>query len=210
MLLDEILPVYDFTEVHTILIEANPEVAFSAMMDVTISEISSIMRLLFFLRELPERAVGRKITSMSSSEPMLSSMLNNGFTRLGEQDSREVVFGLIVPEKIGRVWHKSSNLDAPISNSKEFFAFNNPGYLKVVANLLVKDSGTPGIVIMRTESRTRALSDHARKSFAPYWRIIRPFSGLIRRLWLKGIKRRAEQVSYKSICQEKDLSADRV
>jgi hypothetical protein len=29
--------------------------------------------------------------------------------------------------------------------------------------------------------------------FRPYWVFIRPWSGLIRRLWLKSIKRRAEK-----------------
>lgn len=199
MLLDEILPEYDFTEVHTIGVKADLETVFSAIMETTPAEISSIMRFLFFLRSLPEKAVGRKDMTMNSREPMLSSMLNDGFTKLAEENSREVVFGLIVPGKIGRVWCKSSNLEVPVSNTREFFDFNHPGYLHVVANLLVEDTGKPGLVTIRTESRTRALSDQARKNFTPYWRIIRPFSGLIRRLWLRGIKRRAEQVSTKLV-----------
>jgi hypothetical protein len=198
MLLDDLLPDYDFTEVHSIQIKADPETAYDAIMETTPAEISSIMRLLFFLRDLPEKAVGRKTTAMDNREPMLSSMLNNGFTKLAEKKPHEVVFGLIVPEKIGRVWVKSSNLDIPVSDTKEFFAFNDPGYLLVVANLLIEENGEQGFVTIRTESRTRALSYHARENFTPYWRIIRPFSGLIRRLWLRGIKRHADRYSMES------------
>jgi hypothetical protein len=34
--------------------------------------------------------------------------------------------------------------------------------------------------------------DDAHRTFAVYWRIIRPGSGIIRRSWLEAIKRRAE------------------
>ena len=112
---------------------------------------------------------------------------------LAEQTPHELVFGLIVPGKIGRVWHKSSGNRVLPATAADFFAFRHPGFLWVVANMLVEDAGIPGIVTVRTESRTRALSYNARKDFTPYWRIIRPFSGLIRMLWLRGIKRRAER-----------------
>lgn len=45
---------------------------------------------------------------------------------------------------------------------------------------------------LTTETRIHAGTDAARRSFAVYWRIIRPGSGIIRRSWLEAIKRRAE------------------
>ncbi len=45
---------------------------------------------------------------------------------------------------------------------------------------------------LTTETRVHAGTDAARRSFAIYWRIIRPGSGIIRRSWLEAIKRRAE------------------
>jgi hypothetical protein len=45
---------------------------------------------------------------------------------------------------------------------------------------------------LTTETRVHAGTDAARRSFAVYWRIIRPGSGIIRRSWLEAIKRRAE------------------
>jgi hypothetical protein len=198
MLLDELFPAYDFTEVHSIRVKSSPEAAFRAVIEVTPGEINGIMRLLFFLRALPERMVGRADWAMNSRQPMLSEMFKSGFTRLAEQEPREIVFGVIAPGSIGRVWQQSSGKEVKPLNAAEFFAFSNPDYLHVVANILVSDASEPGFVIIRTESRTRALSRKSCKNFTPYWRVIRPFSGLIRRLWLRGIKRRAEREQAKA------------
>jgi hypothetical protein len=45
---------------------------------------------------------------------------------------------------------------------------------------------------LTTETRVFAQTDKSRRSFAIYWRLIRPGSGIIRRSWLEAIKRRAE------------------
>jgi hypothetical protein len=64
--------------------------------------------------------------------------------------------------------------------------------------MCVQETNTPGMVVVYTESRTKGLSLRSVKDFTPYWYIIRPWSGLIRRLWLRGIKRIAEQETTKS------------
>lgn len=43
-----------------------------------------------------------------------------------------------------------------------------------------------------TETRVYAATDSAARTFKVYWRIIRPGSDIIRRSWLRAIKRRAE------------------
>ncbi|MFC2013527.1 hypothetical protein ACFLU8_01385 [Chloroflexota bacterium] len=192
MLLDDFLPTYDFTEVHSIPIKASPEVVFRAIKELTLAEISSIVRLLFFIRSLPEKAVGRNGLAMNIREPLLSNMLKIGFLTLAEQPPHEFVFGIIVPGNIGRFWHKASSLDISLTDIHGFLAFNHPDYVCVVVNFLVEDADEAGFITVRTESRSRALSSKARKNFTPYWRIIRPFGGLIRRLWLQGIKNRSE------------------
>ncbi len=190
MLLDDWLPKYDFTEVHTIKIKSSPEAAYRAIKETTMAEISGMVRLLFTLRELPEKLAGRGIFEMKSQRPLIE----DGFTKLDEQVPRELVVGLIVPGMIGRVWNQSSRLDnIEVTDAQAYSCFCQPDYLKVVANMLVEDTDEPGVVRVRTESRTKGLSDKARKNFRPYWAIIRPWSGLIRRLWLKAIKRRAER-----------------
>ena len=192
MLLDEILPKYDFTEVHSLRIKATPETAYRVMKEMTMSDMSWIVAFLMNLRELPEKLIGRKAVSIKN-KPLFDENSRNGFVKLAEKESSEYVFGMIVPGDIGRVWKKTSGVIKNPSNAEDFFAYKNPDFLWVVANMLVEETGAPGWVNVRTESRTMALSPRARKRFAPYWRIIRPFSGLIRRLMLRAIKRLAEK-----------------
>ena len=46
--------------------------------------------------------------------------------------------------------------------------------------------------LLATETRVRCTDDAARRSFARYWRVVRPFSGLIRTEALRAIRRTAE------------------
>jgi hypothetical protein len=198
MLIDKYLPKYDFTEVHAIKIKATPEVVYRAMMDTTLEEIHGFVRFLFNLRALPEKLAGRKENPLASplktnQKSLLAQMLDSNFVKIEEQAPREIVFGLIVPGSIGRVWQKSSAQILKFSSAAEFLAFKNPAFLHVIANFTLADAPEPGYVIIRTESRTKGLSEKARTSFRPYWWVIRPWSGLIRRLWLKAIKHRAEK-----------------
>ena len=45
---------------------------------------------------------------------------------------------------------------------------------------------------LETETRVFLTDAPSRRRFAAYWLVIRPFSGLTRRLWLRAAKRRAE------------------
>jgi hypothetical protein len=203
MLLDKYLPKWDFTEVHTIKIKSSAEAAYKAMQETTMKELHCFVRLLFNMRSLPEKLAGRKENSLSpeafpDNKSLIDQMLKNDFIKIEEQPPREIVFGLIVPGSIGRVWEKSSGKLLKFSDANEFLTFNKPDFLHVIANLSIDDAPKAGYVIVRTESRTMGLSEKARRNFRPYWFIIRPWSGLIRRLWLKAIKRRAESNTYES------------
>jgi hypothetical protein len=46
----------------------------------------------------------------------------------------------------------------------------------------------PGGSRLATETRVRALDDRARNGFRLYWLAIGPFSGLIRRRWLRAVQ----------------------
>ena len=46
---------------------------------------------------------------------------------------------------------------------------------------------------LTTETRVKAADARTRAGFRLYWLVIRPFSGLIRREWLRAIARRAER-----------------
>ena len=197
MLLDKYLPEYDFTEVHTKKIKASMEIAYQAMQETTLGEIHWFVKFLFYMGAVPERLAGRKENPlvspvMTGDRPLLKDMLESEFVRLDEEAPREIVFGLIVPGSIGRVWKESSAKILTFPTADAYLAFNDPAFLRVIANFTITPAPEPGYVVIRTESRTKGFSDKARKSFRPYWWTIRPWSGLIRRLWLNAIKRRAE------------------
>jgi hypothetical protein len=45
--------------------------------------------------------------------------------------------------------------------------------------------------LLRTETRVAAVDERARRAFRRYWRLVGPFSALIRRRWLAAAARRA-------------------
>jgi hypothetical protein len=195
MLLDKYMPEFDVTEVHSIRIKASTEIAYQAFKELTLAEISGIVRLLFWLRALPEKPAAKKLLQINYSKPLLKSMLQNGFVPLQEEPPDEFVFGLLAPGDIGRFWKKSASYNVMIKDADSFMAFTNPDYVRVIANFSITPAEKSGYVIVRTESRSKGLSKQAFDQFSLYWAFIRPWSGLIRRLWLRGIKTHAEQKS---------------
>ena len=69
---------------------------------------------------------------------------------------------------------------------EDFAAFDEPGYAKMAVDLRYVDGR------LVTETRVFLTSRDARRRFRAYWLVIRPFSGLTRRSWLRAAKRRAE------------------
>lgn len=66
-----------------------------------------------------------------------------------------------------------------------------PGTVATMNFLVTPDGG--GGSNVSTETRVFAATAPAARAFAVYWRIIRPGSDIIRRSWLRAIKRRAEK-----------------
>jgi len=69
---------------------------------------------------------------------------------------------------------------------RDFAAFDEPGYAKMAVDLRYDDGK------LVTETRVLLTSAEARRAFRAYWLLIRAFSGLTRRSWLRAAKRRAE------------------
>jgi hypothetical protein len=56
-----------------------------------------------------------------------------------------------------------------------------PGTVRVAVNFLIAGGR------LSTETRIEAVDDAARRAFLRYWRVVGPFSAVIRRRWLKQI-----------------------
>jgi hypothetical protein len=111
--------------------------------------------------------------------------LRTGFLLLAQDPGREIVIGMLViaphlPE-------------SRIRTADQFAALDGPGYAKATLSFAVQEI-RPGISGVRTETRVYATDSRTKRRFARYWRLIYPGSALIRRMWLRAIRLRADRV----------------
>ena len=185
-LLDEVLPRYDFRERHSTVVAAPRPAVWNAIESVTLAEMP-VVGALFALRSLPARLGGRPGLPRVQDEPVLAQLYETGFAKLAEDPGRELVFGLI-----DQMWKRRGET-AEIEDGAEFLAFERAGFVKAAMNFRLSDR--PAGTLLETETRVLATDAGARRGFGRYWLLIRPASGLIRRIWLRAIARRATQAA---------------
>jgi hypothetical protein len=49
----------------------------------------------------------------------------------------------------------------------------------------------PGVTLLTTETRIYATDSVSQRKFARYWSVVYPGSALIRRMWLRAIRKRS-------------------
>jgi hypothetical protein len=180
MAIDEVVPSYQFGEHHEILVAATPEQVLRAARLVTAGEIR-FFRLLTWLRSprLPGRG-GESILNAGGDRPILDVALRSGFVLLREEAGREIVIGAVV----------CCGSRVPPRSAEEFQALSG-SLARAVMNFHVEDVGG-GQSRLVTQTRVATTDARSERVFARYWRVIYPGSALIRRMWLRAIKARAE------------------
>lgn len=185
MLLDELMPRYDFHEVHSVVIRAAPGDVLAAIRAVAPAEMR-LVGMLFALRALPTLLLGRGPgIRPAAGRPLLDQALEVGFVLLGEAPQQEIVVGTV-----GAFWSLRGGPSVTLASAAEFVAFARPGYAKAAMNFSMEP--VDGSIRLRTETRILATDPVSRRRFARYWRMIHAGSALIRRAWLAAIRRRAE------------------
>ena len=121
-----------------------------------------VVRALFCLRGLRKAPTGSLWDAMGAE----------GFRLHGE----DTLVG------VGKPWLVRGSM----LQGENFADFDEPGYAKMAMDLRYIDGR------LVTETRVFLTSRDARRAFRAYWLVIRPFSGLTRRSWLRAAKRRAE------------------
>ena len=109
-----------------------------------------------------------------------------GFTLLGEDPGREVVLGIA-----GRFWALDERgAMLRLTDARAFDEFKQPGAAKAAANVRCEalDAAT---TLLSTETRVHCIDATARRRFAFYWALIKPFSGWLRHEMLAGMRRHA-------------------
>jgi len=180
--LDLYAPVYQFSEFHSVRVMAPRDRVYQAIKDVTPDEIR-LFRTLTWLRRFG-RPGPESILNAPEHLPILEVATRTSFLLLAEEPDREIVVGTLVMAPRG--WRPKRR-----PTPEDFKALREPGFAIAAMNFLVEDAGS-GACIVTTETRIYATDASARRRFARYWRVIYPGSALIRRMWLRAVKRRAE------------------
>jgi len=179
--LDEFMPAWQFSELHTTRVKATPERVFRAIREVTANEIL-FFRTLTWIRRLG-RSGPESILNAPERKPILDVATQTTFLQLAEEPNREIVLGTLVVAPRGTV------ISEPTPAG--FKALERPGFAKAAMNFHIEADGAGGS-ILSTETRVYATDGASKRRFAAYWRVIYPGSALIRRMWLHAIVRRAE------------------
>lgn len=177
--LDEIMPEYQFYERHSIRIHALPGPAMHAVRESTWGDLKSLITLLK-IRGAVLRTPYQDTGAFASDKRVFDMFASPGSLVGGSEDELVMAWG--------------ANLQAKrpleVRTLREFADYRQHGAVKMCMNFNVQDAGG-GWSTVTSETRVLALLDSTR-GVATYWRLIVPGSGLLRRQWLDGIKRRAE------------------
>ncbi|BAM86822.1 conserved hypothetical protein [Bradyrhizobium oligotrophicum S58] len=180
-LIDRFLPDYQFSERHATLVRCPP----GALLDLIQGWEPPRDRFTEFamtLRQTPARLMHR-LSPERHRAPQPFSL--KSFTPLGRDGDRAMVGGLI-----GQFWRNDFGL-VHIASPEAFIAFNAPRTPKLVLGFMAESEGE--LTRLVTETRVYCPDRMSYLMFLPYWLLIRPASGLIRRRTLRAIRAIAEQ-----------------
>jgi hypothetical protein len=137
------------------------------------------------LRLPPEEAIARALATPVASDPIVRVLLrlrglkgrgtiDDMLARLGLQPlargDGEIVFGAA-----GTPWRTGGGIEP--------FNTAGPGQVRMVTDFRADGQR------LTTETRVAAVDEAAQRAFLRYWRLVGPFSALIRRRWLRTIAR---------------------
>lgn len=188
-LIEEYLPHFEVRERHRIRVRATPGATWAALHRADLAR-SPLVGALLVIRALPAaigsgRAALARLRDESVRHVTLDSFREKGFRILEERPPEELVIGLE-----GRFWRPAGEICTPGPD-----AFGRtpppPGTARAVWNFTVRATG-PRECELATETRVLCADAAARRRFLPYWWLIRPGSGLIRRAMLASVRDAAE------------------
>jgi hypothetical protein len=178
-LIDELMPRFDEVERHALVVHAPPSDVYAALRRVDLRS-APLIRGLLFLRGLPA-LLARRRRRRPRGPLTLDGLLASDFVLLGERPGRELALGVV-----GRFWTPTGQVMG--LDADAFRAFDQAGYAKAVWDFRVAPE-PGGATRLSTETRVRCVDAASRRRFRRYWRVIRPFSGLIRIALLRAVAR---------------------
>ena len=180
MLIDGFLPEDVVLDHHEVQVDAPGETTYRAVKDLDLAR-SPVVLALLAVRGLPTVFTGAVKPSRRLG---LDEIRRSGFVVLAEEPGREIVLGIV-----GKFWRLTSGIHR--IEPTEFSGFETPGFAKGAWNFVVSERPGGGSTVV-TETRVKCTDADARRKFLLYWRLVGPFSALIRRALVRNIKRDAE------------------
>jgi hypothetical protein len=182
-LIDAFAPHPDARETHQIEIAASPETVYQVLWTADLGG-SSVMKGLMALRSLPEMVFHPGQRRRLPQKVTLQVLLEAGFGKLAEEAGREIVLGVA-----GRFWRPTDNI---LPFKQEYFQGPvPPGLARALLTFRVQEMH-PGRTLLSTETRVVCGDEVSRWKFRAYWVMIKPCSGLLRRIMLRAIRRACE------------------
>jgi hypothetical protein len=179
MLIDSFAPNPDAVEVHSIIINAPPDVVYQTLWTADLG--GPLIKLLLGLRMLPG-FISRGCSSLPRNQEItLQTLIDSQCGLLAEEPNHEVLFGVT-----GRFWRPTGNV-----STFDRASFDSPvpaGIARAVWSFTVAQS-PDGQTNLSTETRVMCGDPSSRRKFRAYWLFVRPFSGLIRYLMLRAVRR---------------------
>lgn len=185
-LIDAVLPRFHFHERHAIEIAAPAAAVWQALHELEAREVAPV-RWLMGLRLLPARLLGRVPRAAPAVERrVLAALLASRFVHLDERSGSQLVVGAA-----GRFWRLAGDRTA-LAGRGQFLAFAEPESARAAMDFRLAALG-PARTLLSTETRIAATDRAGHWRFRVYWTLVGPGSALIRRIWLRAVKRRAER-----------------
>lgn len=179
MIIDKQLPEYDVVlAVHTI-VDADIATTFGAARHLDFLTVRTpLLDSAMWLRGLPDRL--RHRTAPPPGKLTLADSAGlPGWLSLGMREDDELAFGAV-----GRFWQ--ANIEWRDVPEPEFRDFREPGWGKIACNFTVRAYGTDR-TLLTYECRTATTDVQAKRKFARYWWLIRPFVSHIMRATIATI-----------------------
>jgi hypothetical protein len=174
------MPEYQFFERHSARIHARPEQVMQAVRQSTFGDMKSLVTLLKI------RGAALRIHDTGGflqDKRILDAFSASGYVSGGSEHEIVMCGGANV----------RAQRRLEVRTPQEFADYREQGAVKMAYDFNVEDAGG-GWSTISTETRVLATDDATSRGMGRYWRLIVPGSGLLRRQWLDGIKRRAESM----------------
>jgi hypothetical protein len=190
-LIDDLLPNYDARERHATVVYAPVERVYAALWSANLA--SPLVRLLLALRAIPGVVLGafgqprnawRRLRERAAARVTMLDVLAGGFTLVAQNPPREIVLGVD-----GAFWRARGDL-RPVDAAS--FRRPQPAGTARAAWSFQLVERSDGACALSTETRVKCADAASRRRFLIYWAVVRPGSGLIRRMMLRSVRRAAE------------------